>query len=102
VVHDNDAWYDMKSRGYERPLEGYRPIHMPRNTGAGVILSALALIFGFAMVWYIWWLAAIALVALFVVSIAHTFNYDRDYYIPSDDVMQTESKRLQALTSTGA
>src|SRR3954464_1321031 len=41
VVHDLDAWYDMKSRGYERPSGGYRPIHMPRNTGGGVILSAI-------------------------------------------------------------
>ena len=35
VVHDLDAWWDMKSRGYVRPLEGFRPIHMPKNTGSG-------------------------------------------------------------------
>src|SRR6202051_830327 len=35
VVHDNDAWWDMKQRGYERPLQGFKPIHMPSNTGAG-------------------------------------------------------------------
>ncbi|MDO9412679.1 MAG: cytochrome o ubiquinol oxidase subunit I [Pseudolabrys sp.] len=102
MIHDLDAWYDMKSRGYERPVEGYRPIHMPRNTGAGVILSALALVFGFAMIWYIWWLAAVALLGLFIVAIGHTFNYNRDYYIPSEDVMQIESQRLQALKSAGA
>src|SRR5205085_8409566 len=38
IVHDLDAWYDMKSRGYQRPRGGFRPIHMPRNTGIGVIL----------------------------------------------------------------
>lgn len=102
MIHDLDAWYDMKSRGYERPAEGYRPIHMPRNTGAGVVLSALALVFGFAMIWYIWWLAAVALLGLFIVAIGHTFNYNRDYYIPSEDVMQIESQRLQALKSAGA
>ncbi|HEU0066858.1 MAG TPA: cytochrome o ubiquinol oxidase subunit I, partial [Sphingomonas sp.] len=78
VVHDLDAWYDMKSRNHQRPEGGYKPIHMPRNTGAGVILSALALVLGFAMVWYIWWLAALSFVALLAVSIGHTFNYDRD------------------------
>ena len=58
VVHDLDAWYDMKQRGAERPVRGFRAIHMPRNTGAGVILSGFALVLGFAMVWYMWWLAA--------------------------------------------
>ena len=31
----------MKKRGYERPLDGFRPIHMPKNTGAGFILAVL-------------------------------------------------------------
>jgi cytochrome o ubiquinol oxidase subunit 1 len=90
VVHELDAWYDMRSRGNRRPTEGFRPIHMPRNTGAGVIISALALVLGFAMVWYMWWLAVLSFVGLFVVSIGHTFNYDRDYFIPAEDVARGE------------
>jgi len=96
-VHDLDAWYDMKQRGHEVPTSGFRPIHMPRNTGAGVILSFLALALGFAMVWYIWWLAAVAAVGLFVVAIGHTFNYNRDYYIPAEEVANDESERLKLL-----
>jgi len=103
VVHDLDAWYDMKSRGYNRPVEGYRPIHMPRNTGAGVILSGLALVLGFAMVWYIWWLAAIAAAALFAVAIGHTFNYNRDFFIPPSEVSQIEGERTKLTgMATGA
>ncbi|RDE05676.1 cytochrome o ubiquinol oxidase subunit I [Sphingomonas aracearum] len=90
VVHDLDAWYDMKSRGHARPDGGFRPIHMPRNTGAGVILSGIAAVLGFAMVWYIWWLAALSFVALVAVAIGHTFNYNRDYFIPSDEVARCE------------
>ncbi|EZP74214.1 Cytochrome O ubiquinol oxidase [Sphingomonas paucimobilis] len=94
MVHDLDAWYDMKARGYERPAQGFRPIHMPRNTGAGVILSGLALVLGFAMVWYMWWLAALSFAGLLAVAIGHTFNMKRDYYIPAEEVARTESKRL--------
>jgi cytochrome o ubiquinol oxidase subunit I len=97
VVHDLDAWYDMKDRGYRRPRDGYRPIHMPRNTGMGVILSAIATVLGFAMVWYMWWLAAIAFVALLAATIAHTFNYDRDYFIPAEEVARTEAARDRQL-----
>jgi len=94
VVHDLDAWYDMKSRGYDRPADGYRPIHMPRNTGAGVILAGLALVFGFGMVWYMWWLAAVSFAGLVAVAIGHTFNMNRDYFIPADEVARTEGKSL--------
>jgi cytochrome o ubiquinol oxidase subunit 1 len=96
VIHDLDAWYDMKSRGHERPAGGYRPIHMPRNTGTGVILSGLALVLGFAMVWYIWWLAVLSFIALIAVTIGHTFNYNRDYYIPADEVAAAERASLAA------
>ena len=91
VVHDLDAWQDMKSRGFERPSAGFRPIHMPHNTGAGVILSAISLVLGFAMVWYIWWLAAISFVALIGYAIYHTFDYNRDYFIPANEVARIEA-----------
>jgi cytochrome o ubiquinol oxidase subunit 1 len=93
VVHELDAWQDMKEHGYQRPIDGFRPIHMPRNTGAGVILAGLATVLGFAMIWYIWWLAAVAFAGLLVTAIGHTFNFKRDYYIPADEVAETESKR---------
>ncbi|MEO6247268.1 MAG: cytochrome o ubiquinol oxidase subunit I [Sphingomicrobium sp.] len=94
VVHKLDAWHDMKARGHQRPTGGYRRIHMPRNTGAGVIISALALALGFGMVWYIWWLAAVSFVALLAVAIGHSFNYDRDYFIPPDEVARAERTDL--------
>ncbi|MFD2237525.1 cytochrome o ubiquinol oxidase subunit I [Aureimonas populi] len=99
LVHESDAWWDMKRRGYQRPLQRFAPIHMPRNTGTGVILSALALALGFGMVWYIWWLAALSFAAIVVVAIVHTFNYDWDYYIPVEDVVSEENRRTQALAA---
>ncbi|MBJ6120470.1 cytochrome o ubiquinol oxidase subunit I [Sphingomonas mollis] len=97
VVHDLDAWSDMKARGYERPVEGYRPIHMPKSTGTGVILAGISIAFAFGMIWYIWWLAAISFAAIVGVSIFHSFNYDRDYYIPADEVLHEEGERTRLL-----
>jgi cytochrome o ubiquinol oxidase subunit 1 len=97
VVHDVDAWADMKKRGYNRPKEGFIPIHMPKNTGAGVIISAISVVLGFALVWHIWWLAALSMLAIIAVSIAHTFNYNRDYYIPASDVSTVEAERTKLL-----
>ena len=102
VVHDLDAWWDMKKRGYVRPLSGFRSIHMPKNTGAGAILGAISIVFSFAMVWYIWWLAAASFVAMIVVAIAHTFNYDRDFHIPAAEVVTAEDRRTALLSATPA
>ncbi|MFT3721465.1 cytochrome o ubiquinol oxidase subunit I [Pseudorhodoferax sp.] len=97
VVHDIDAWWDMKKHGYRRPLEGFQPIHMPANTGAGVVISVLSLICGFALIWHMWPLAAGSFAAVVLAAIVHTFNYKRDYYIPASDVISTENARTQLL-----
>ncbi|ALD92472.1 cytochrome o ubiquinol oxidase subunit I [Cupriavidus gilardii] len=97
VVHDNDAWWQMKDRGYERPQKGFLPIHMPKNTGAGIILAGLSTVLGFALIWHMWLPAAVAFVALLAVAIGHTFNYQRDYYIPAEHVVRTEEERTRLL-----
>jgi cytochrome o ubiquinol oxidase subunit 1 len=99
VVYELDAWWDMKKHGYRRPLEGFKAIHMPRNTGAGVVLAAISVVFGFAMVWYMWWLAALSFAALVAVVIIHTFDYKRDFYFPREDVVETEGERTRLLAA---
>ncbi|MBL8261093.1 MAG: cytochrome o ubiquinol oxidase subunit I [Xanthomonadaceae bacterium] len=100
VVHDSDAWWDMKRRGFQRPTSGFLPVHMPKNTAAGVVLSVLASVCGFALIWYVWWLAAASLVALVAYAIWHSFDYDRDYHIPAEEVAATEQARTAQLEVT--
>ncbi len=97
IVHDHDGWYDMKNRGYERPLTGFKPIHMPKNTGTGVILAGISVVLAFALIWYIWWLAALSFIAIIAVSIIHTFNYNRDFFTPAETVAATEDTRSKLL-----
>ncbi|SFO40489.1 cytochrome o ubiquinol oxidase subunit I [Sphingomonas sp. OK281] len=102
IVHDLDAWYDMKDRKHERPVTGFKSIHMPSGTGTGVVLAGLSVAFGFAMIWYIWWLAGLALAGIFGTTIFHTFNYKRDFHIPVEDVIATENARTRQLATQGA
>jgi cytochrome o ubiquinol oxidase subunit 1 len=101
VVRDNDAWWDMKKAGYIRPLSGFKPIHMPSNTGTGVILAAFSVALGFGLIWYIWWLAALSFVCLIATAIGHTFNYIRDFHIPAAEVTQAEEARTTLLAAQG-
>ncbi|WP_442970701.1 cytochrome o ubiquinol oxidase subunit I [Roseomonas sp. USHLN139] len=99
VIHSHDAWWHMKGRGYVRPTSGFHPIHMPKNTGTGVILAGLSVAFAVGMIWYMWWLAALGFAAIVIVSIGHTFNYDRDFYIPAEDVAAAEDRRSRQLSA---
>ncbi len=98
-VHDQDAWWDMKQHGYQRPQTGFIPIHMPKNTAAGFVLAALSAVCGFGLIWHMWWLVVLSFATIVIATIVHTFNYKRDFYIPAEDVVRTESARTQALAS---
>ncbi len=99
IVHDSDAWWDMKDRGYQRPVSGFRAILMPRNTGAGFVLAVLSTIFGFSMIWYMWWLAIASFAGIVGYAIWHTFNYDREFHLPLDEVTRAEEERTQLLAA---
>ncbi|MDR3480176.1 MAG: cytochrome o ubiquinol oxidase subunit I [Burkholderiaceae bacterium] len=98
-VYDIDAWADMKHNGYARPTEGFNAIHMPKNTAAGFIIAAFSAVVGFALIWQMWLLAGLSFAAMLAAVIIHTFNYNRDYHIPADEVVRTEGERTRLLES---
>ena len=99
VVHESDSWADMKANHYQRPTSGFIDIHMPKNTAAGFIISALAFVVGFAMIWQMWLIAGLGFVAMIGAIITHTFNYKRDFYIKADEVVRTEEAHTRLLES---
>ena len=98
-VHSLDAWHDMKQHGYVRPKQGFEAIHMPKNTAAGFVIAALSAVVGFALVWHMWLVAGLAFVSLITAIIIHTFNYNRDFYIPAEQVIRTENERTRIMES---
>jgi cytochrome o ubiquinol oxidase subunit 1 len=62
-------------------------------------------VFGFAMIWHMWLLAGASFVVLIAAIIFHTFNYKRDYYIPAEEVADTEAQfeaRINAQLTEGS
>ena len=96
-VHAGDAWHQMKQRNYKRPTDGFLPIHMPKNTGAGVIIAGLCTVLGFGLIWHMWLLVGVTFVGIIAATIIHTFNYKRDYYIPVEEVVATEDAYSRVL-----
>jgi cytochrome o ubiquinol oxidase subunit 1 len=94
VVHDIDAFTDMKEKGvaYKQP-DRYHDIVMPKNSASGVIIGALAFVFGFSAVWYIWWLAILSALGLLFTVIARSVDEYTEYTIPAGEVERIENER---------
>jgi cytochrome o ubiquinol oxidase subunit 1 len=97
-IGNHDAFWDAKLRGeaHARPAK-YEPIHMPRNTPTGFVIGIVGIGLGFGLVWHIWWLAVLSLLIMVGAGILHTFNEDRDYYVPVDEVTAIEDANLAKL-----
>ncbi|MGY3856012.1 MULTISPECIES: cytochrome o ubiquinol oxidase subunit I [Aeromonas] len=90
-----DAFWEAKQDGsaYRKPAQ-YAPIHMPKNSGAGVIIAAFSVVFGFAMIWHIWWMAIAGFVGMIATWIIHSFNDDVDYYVQVDEIERIEGQHF--------
>ncbi|WP_457934835.1 cytochrome o ubiquinol oxidase subunit I [Pseudoalteromonas sp. SCSIO 43210] len=91
-IDDIDAWTDMKEKGQAyQDKANYSPIHMPKNTSAGVFMAASLTVFCFAMIWHIWWLAVVGLVGGIAIFIKRCYTSDVDYYIQPDEIARIEA-----------
>ncbi|MFM5867590.1 cytochrome o ubiquinol oxidase subunit I [Aeromonas caviae] len=90
-----DAFWEAKADGsaYKKPAQ-YAPIHMPKNSGAGVIIAAFSVVFGFAMIWHIWWMAIAGFIGMIATWIIHSFNDDVDYYAQVDEIERIEGQHF--------
>lgn len=96
VTHQDDWWY-KKQRGV-KPLkyEDYKPIMLPKNTSFGLIIGVTAGLFGFAMIWHIWWLGIAALLAVLVTVIIRTLNDNSEYEVPADELYYADKAAREA------
>ena len=64
-VQARDAWGECKRSGdaWKAPDE-YCDIEMPANTAHGLMIAVAAFGLGFGMVWHIWWMALLGLLAI--------------------------------------
>ncbi|MGE5778098.1 MAG: cbb3-type cytochrome c oxidase subunit I, partial [Hyphomicrobiales bacterium] len=66
-VRGAEAYWEMKQRAIEAqrlsPEPRYEPIEMPRNSPTGFITAFFSTLTGFALIWHIWWLVGLGIVA---------------------------------------
>ena len=56
-------------------------IEMPKNSPLGLAVAVCAGIFGFSMIWHIWWAAALMVVAIIAILMIRAFDEETEYTI---------------------
>ncbi|BAC24294.1 cyoB [Wigglesworthia glossinidia endosymbiont of Glossina brevipalpis] len=87
-------WFIKNNKNNKQKIFSYSPIHMPKNTSAGIFISGFALIFGFSMVWHIWWMSLLGIAGSIITWIFYSFKKDIDYYISIKTIHEIESKNI--------
>ena len=94
-----DAFWELKRSGeaFKRPAS-YHDIHMPNNTSAGVFIGLFSLLFGFGLIWQIWWMALLGFVGIILTIIIRTSNDNIYHHVPADEVKHFDDEHLSQLT----
>ena len=89
VVRARDAFWEAKQAKKSLYSGAYEAFELPKNTGLGVYVGGAACVFGFAVIWHLWWLALLAAAGLVYALVRRTFEEEVEY-----EVSATEAKRL--------
>ena len=90
---ERDVLWEQKQRKEIFTSNKYTDITVPKNTPYGLFIAGAALAFGFAMVWHILWLGAVAVFAAILLIIIRTTDDNTTRVISAKDVKAMEGAR---------
>jgi len=106
-IEAQDAYWGVKQRVRQQARlgeePGYSAIEMPRNSPTGFICAFFATLMGFALIWHIWWIVALAALGAYATFVVFAWRDRVEYIIPADVVARIDranrSARSEALGS---
>ncbi len=101
VNRRDEWWYAKREKRALPPRSAYRDIHLPKNSGLGLIIGVLAFLFGFGIIWHMWWLVAVSFAAIVIAIISRTMNDNSEYTISADELYEDERRLHDARRQGG-
>lgn len=94
-VSQRDAFWEMKQKGEKLENPHYPSIFVPTSSPVPIIIGGFALLLGFALTWYIWWLCLVAFFGGFIsLLIRLTISEKNRYFLlPPSEIQKTEAGR---------
>ncbi len=96
-VSERDPFWEDKQRalaGKPIPKPKYEDFEMPKNSYLGIVIAGFAFLFGFAVIWHIWWLAPVGLLGVITTIIIRTSDDHSEYTVTAAEVEALEAKRV--------
>ncbi|WP_061937255.1 cbb3-type cytochrome c oxidase subunit I [Aureimonas sp. AU22] len=95
IVDARDAFHAAKEDGTAYPDHRiYSDIGLPKNSMTGVVFGLSLAAAAFGLVWYIWWLAGVGVLAAVGAIVARSFVLDTMRVIPADEVRRQDEAWL--------
>lgn len=92
-VNERDAFWEMKRRKESpRVIDGFKAIHVPKNTSIGIFVAGFAFLLGFGIIWHMWWLAVLGLIGVIVTVIVMTLQEHTERKLSAGEVAAIESE----------
>jgi cytochrome o ubiquinol oxidase subunit 1 len=74
----------------------YEDIEAPRGSALGFVTAFFAVVFGFAMVWHIWWMAGVGSAGIVVALLAFAWRSEAETTIPASELARFDRGRAAA------
>ena len=99
-VHGTEPYWSMKEQARDQQhlaaAPDYAAIEVPRNSPTGFVTAFFATVIGFAMIWYIWWMAIAGLVGAYATFVVFAWRDRVDYEIPAATVAEIDGRNRRA------
>jgi cytochrome o ubiquinol oxidase subunit I len=92
-VHGRDAFWTMKHAKTQQTKPRYHDIHMPANSAQGFYIGVFSFLFGFGMIWHIFWLAALCFIGMIVCIIVHLSQKHPEYTVTAAEIEKIENRK---------
>jgi cytochrome o ubiquinol oxidase subunit I len=93
-VETIDAFWEMKRKGLRPVTAGYETIHVPHNSATGFVTAFFAVVTGFALIWHIWWIVILGLLAAATTILMFGWEDDREREISPGEIARLERARV--------
>ncbi|MCW6506499.1 cytochrome o ubiquinol oxidase subunit I [Lichenifustis flavocetrariae] len=99
-VHGEEPYWGIKQRAHEQQhldnTPDYEPIDMPRNSPTGFVCAFFATLVGFALIWYMWWLAIVGLLGAYATFVVFAWRNRVEDVIPAETVARIDQANRRA------
>lgn len=95
TVTERDQFWVDKQNGVATRSTDYKDIHMPKNTGLGLVIGGFAFLVGFGAIWHIVWLAIAGIIGIIVTLFYRLSDDDTEYVITAKELAIMEKQHKE-------